>query len=216
MLLTSALLPFSSGSCETENIVGSEMNVSGKFVFPGKNRRAVAAATTPGPARRPPLALPFPTLCPALVLTPQTRTRSANPTSSEGCSGGSLPNPWGSGAWGAEPVCRAPPPRGAVCAQTRPPACSSGHREIHVIDTDYERYAILRLSLHWQRKDFHVLKYFSKPAGARAAPRRGPAGPPLSPRCPCSAQPGGRVRTRLLEVPGADRGHRALPGGPPR
>ncbi|XP_016008584.1 epididymal-specific lipocalin-8 [Rousettus aegyptiacus] len=61
----------SSGSCETENIVGSEMNVSGKFVFPG-------------------------------------------------------------------------------------------HREIHVIDTDYERYAILRLSLHWQRKDFHVLKYFTR------------------------------------------------------
>lgn len=49
-----------------------------------------------------------------------------------------------------------------------------GHREIHVIDTDYEQYAILRLSLHWQGKDFHVLKYFSKctlgwgagPAGA--------------------------------------------------
>ncbi|KAM7093882.1 epididymal-specific lipocalin-8 isoform 1-T1 [Molossus nigricans] len=61
----------SSGSCETENIVGSEVDVSGRFVFPG-------------------------------------------------------------------------------------------HREIHVIDTDYERYAILRLSLHWQGKDFHVLKYFTR------------------------------------------------------
>ncbi|EFB25254.1 hypothetical protein PANDA_022426, partial [Ailuropoda melanoleuca] len=37
-----------------------------------------------------------------------------------------------------------------------------GHREIHVIDTDYEQYAILRLSLHWQGKDFHVLKYFTR------------------------------------------------------
>ncbi|XP_006776606.1 PREDICTED: epididymal-specific lipocalin-8 [Myotis davidii] len=61
----------SSGSCETENIVGSEVDVSGRFVFPG-------------------------------------------------------------------------------------------HREIHVIDTDYERYAILRLSLHWQGRAFHVLKYFSR------------------------------------------------------
>ncbi|XP_008702494.1 epididymal-specific lipocalin-8 isoform X2 [Ursus maritimus] len=37
-----------------------------------------------------------------------------------------------------------------------------GHREVHVIDTDYEQYAILRLSLHWQGKDFHVLKYFTR------------------------------------------------------
>lgn len=89
VLLTSALLPFSSGSCETENIVGSEMNVSGKFVFPGKNRCAVAAATN---APRP-WALLFPTLCPALVLMPQTRMRSTNPTSSKGCSGAPSPTP---------------------------------------------------------------------------------------------------------------------------
>ncbi|XP_044120297.1 epididymal-specific lipocalin-8 [Neovison vison] len=37
-----------------------------------------------------------------------------------------------------------------------------GHREIHVIDTDYEQYAILRLSLRWQGKDYHVLKYFTR------------------------------------------------------
>ncbi|XP_074218805.1 epididymal-specific lipocalin-8 isoform X2 [Camelus bactrianus] len=37
-----------------------------------------------------------------------------------------------------------------------------GHREIHVIDTDYEQYAILRVSLHWQGKEFHVLKYFTR------------------------------------------------------
>ncbi|XP_066218745.1 epididymal-specific lipocalin-8 [Saccopteryx leptura] len=38
----------------------------------------------------------------------------------------------------------------------------SGRREIHVIDTDYERYAILRLTLRWQDKEFHVLKYFTR------------------------------------------------------
>nr|XP_031531983.1 epididymal-specific lipocalin-8 [Vicugna pacos] len=37
-----------------------------------------------------------------------------------------------------------------------------GHREIHVIDTDYEQYAILRVSLPWQGKEFHVLKYFTR------------------------------------------------------
>ncbi|TKC51707.1 hypothetical protein EI555_013279, partial [Monodon monoceros] len=34
------------------------------------------------------------------------------------------------------------------------------HREIQVIDTDYKQYAILRVSLHWRDKEFHVLKYF--------------------------------------------------------
>ncbi|XP_053429939.1 epididymal-specific lipocalin-8 isoform X1 [Nycticebus coucang] len=67
----STLLPFSSGSCETEKIVGSEINVSGKFAFPGQ-------------------------------------------------------------------------------------------REIQVLDTDYEGYAILRLSLLWQGREFHVLKYFTR------------------------------------------------------
>ncbi|XP_058380513.1 epididymal-specific lipocalin-8 [Diceros bicornis minor] len=37
-----------------------------------------------------------------------------------------------------------------------------GHREIRVVDTDYKRYAILRVSLLWQDKDFHVLKYFTR------------------------------------------------------
>ncbi|XP_053429948.1 epididymal-specific lipocalin-8 isoform X2 [Nycticebus coucang] len=60
-----------SGSCETEKIVGSEINVSGKFAFPGQ-------------------------------------------------------------------------------------------REIQVLDTDYEGYAILRLSLLWQGREFHVLKYFTR------------------------------------------------------
>lgn len=31
-----------------------------------------------------------------------------------------------------------------------------------MVDTDYEQYAILRVSLVWRDKDFHVLKYFSK------------------------------------------------------
>lgn len=35
--LVTTLLPFSSGSCQTEEIVSSEMNVLGKFVFPGKS-----------------------------------------------------------------------------------------------------------------------------------------------------------------------------------
>ena len=61
----------------------------------------------------------------------------------------------------------------------RPP----GHREIHVIDTDYEQDAILRVSLHWQGQDFHVLKYFSKRTprwGLASLPRPGdgPAQPP--------------------------------------
>ena len=38
----------------------------------------------------------------------------------------------------------------------------AGRREIHVIDTDYEQYAILRVSLQWQNKEFYVFKYFSK------------------------------------------------------
>uniref|UniRef100_H0VPS4 Lipocalin 8 n=1 Tax=Cavia porcellus TaxID=10141 RepID=H0VPS4_CAVPO len=37
-----------------------------------------------------------------------------------------------------------------------------GHREIHVLDTDYQHYAILRMSLLWRGKDFHVLKYFTR------------------------------------------------------
>ncbi|XP_015361147.2 epididymal-specific lipocalin-8 isoform X3 [Marmota marmota marmota] len=37
-----------------------------------------------------------------------------------------------------------------------------GHREIHVLDTDYEHYAILRVSLQWQGKEFHVFKYLTR------------------------------------------------------
>ena len=42
------------------------------------------------------------------------------------------------------------------------PLVHAGRREIHVIDTDYEQYAILRVSLQWQNKEFYVFKYFSK------------------------------------------------------
>lgn len=31
-----------------------------------------------------------------------------------------------------------------------------------MLDTDYERYTILKLTLLWQGRNFHVLKYFSK------------------------------------------------------
>ncbi|XP_040340897.1 epididymal-specific lipocalin-8 [Herpailurus yagouaroundi] len=41
-------------------------------------------------------------------------------------------------------------------------SCFPGHRETHVIDTDYEQDAIRRVSLHWQGQDFHVLKYFTR------------------------------------------------------
>nr|XP_054514614.1 epididymal-specific lipocalin-8 [Pan troglodytes] len=51
-----------------------------------------------------------------------------------------------------------------------------GHREIHVLDTDYEGYAILRVSLMWRGRNFRVLKYFSK---------LGPGG-----LCPAAALPG--------------------------
>uniref|UniRef100_A0A2I2ZLF5 Lipocalin 8 n=1 Tax=Gorilla gorilla gorilla TaxID=9595 RepID=A0A2I2ZLF5_GORGO len=37
-----------------------------------------------------------------------------------------------------------------------------GHREIHVLDTDYEGYAILRVSLMWRGRNFCVLKYFTR------------------------------------------------------
>lgn len=70
-LTVKAAYSSSRGSCETENVVGSEVDVSGKFVFPG-------------------------------------------------------------------------------------------HREIRVIDTDYERYAILQLSVAWRGEDIHVFKYFTR------------------------------------------------------
>ncbi|XP_059114788.1 epididymal-specific lipocalin-8 [Peromyscus eremicus] len=37
-----------------------------------------------------------------------------------------------------------------------------GQRKIHVLDTDYEHYTILKLSLLWQGRNFHVLKYFTR------------------------------------------------------
>ncbi|KAG8518631.1 Epididymal-specific lipocalin-8, partial [Galemys pyrenaicus] len=37
-----------------------------------------------------------------------------------------------------------------------------GSREIHVVDTDYERYAILRVALRWRGGELHVFKYFTR------------------------------------------------------
>ncbi|CAH6788709.1 Lcn8 [Phodopus roborovskii] len=37
-----------------------------------------------------------------------------------------------------------------------------GHRKIYVLETDYEHYTILKLSLLWQGRNFHVLKYFTR------------------------------------------------------
>ncbi|KAK2488481.1 hypothetical protein MC885_003737 [Smutsia gigantea] len=114
----------SLGSCETEKILGSEIDVSGKFVFPGKNHCRVAAVTSPALLARRPWPVLFGTL------------RGA-----------------GQQAHGPPPACPRPQAHGP------PPACP---RPYHVPGMDYERYAILRLSLHWQGNDFHVLKYFTR------------------------------------------------------
>ncbi|XP_031229180.1 epididymal-specific lipocalin-8 isoform X1 [Mastomys coucha] len=37
-----------------------------------------------------------------------------------------------------------------------------GNREILVLDTDYEHYTILKLTVLWQGRNFHVLKYFTR------------------------------------------------------
>lgn len=89
------------------------------------------------------------------------------------------------------PTSEAGRPQGGQSAYSlAPPPCSPGHREVRVIDTDYERYAILRLSLHWQDKDVHVLKYFSKLSQGGGSALRPPAGPLLS-LLPHSPQPRG-------------------------
>ncbi|EGW09234.1 Epididymal-specific lipocalin-8 [Cricetulus griseus] len=36
------------------------------------------------------------------------------------------------------------------------------NRKICVLETDYEHYTILKLSLLWQGRNFHVLKYFTR------------------------------------------------------
>ncbi|KAI4547617.1 hypothetical protein MG293_004172 [Ovis ammon polii] len=46
----------------------------------------------------------------------------------------------------------------------------SGRREIHVMDTDYEQYAILRVSLQWQNNEFYVFKYFTRSLGGECEP----------------------------------------------
>ncbi|MXQ97919.1 hypothetical protein E5288_WYG003975 [Bos mutus] len=46
----------------------------------------------------------------------------------------------------------------------------SGRREIHVVDTDYEQYAILRVSLQWQNHEFYVFKYFTRSLGGECEP----------------------------------------------
>ncbi|XDB55784.1 hypothetical protein AB1E18_009245 [Capra hircus] len=45
-----------------------------------------------------------------------------------------------------------------------------GRREIHVMDTDYEQYAILRVSLQWQNNEFYVFKYFTRSLGGECEP----------------------------------------------
>ena len=66
------------------------------------------------------------------------------------------------------------------------------------MDTDYEQYAILRVSLQWQNNEFYVFKYFSKPSWGggwtAAAPgdplAQAPVPPPLpsqAPTCPLRA-----------------------------
>lgn len=119
----------------------------------------------------------FPTLFPALLLMPQalpfSHQQARRPT------GAALVLPLtpgvmgGSGCWAGRywisPCTRSPgrsaDPRGAILHSLTRLAHSPGNREIHIIDTDYKHYAILQLSLRWQGKDFHVLKYYSKLPG---------------------------------------------------
>lgn len=184
----------------------------------------------PGPARQRhlawPLPTPLPTLLPTLfpILPYVSGTLSpTNPLPFKGCfSPPVLVSRVGRAVLGAEDQVW---PLGLLVRTVRPPRLLPGHREIRVIDTDYERYAILRLSVAWRGEDVHVLKYFSKlPGGRGAAVLAAPAArcwarspSPLSSCCAAhSSQPGGRLRARPLEVPGADGRHRAVPGGPAR
>ncbi|ELV13142.1 Epididymal-specific lipocalin-6 [Tupaia chinensis] len=53
-----------------------------------------------------------------------------------------------------------------------------GQREILVLDTDYEHFLILRVSLLWRGKHFHVLKYLSLWYEIAVASKTGPQSPP--------------------------------------
>ena len=57
-----------------------------------------------------------------------------------------------------------------------------------MIDTDYEQFAILRVSLHWRDKEFHVLKYFSKLPLGGAGPLWSSWGPPSPGPCAPTAR----------------------------
>lgn len=58
-----------------------------------------------------------------------------------------------------------------------------------MLDTDYQHYAILRMSLLWRGKDFHVLKYFSKLRREGGSALCRPGLP--SSFCTCSSESGG-------------------------
>ncbi|XP_048669390.1 epididymal-specific lipocalin-8 isoform X1 [Marmota marmota marmota] len=156
------MLPSSSGSCTTEKVVGSGRDAAvGKFAFPGK--------------------------CPAL---PGGRSFLPTPSNSwPCCSVGLFPGSLGAGPPSPQAPWVTlqgllPPPRASregprlvrnrmklgpagLASQVTPSGCPTllspaGHREIHVLDTDYEHYAILRVSLQWQGKEFHVFKYLTR------------------------------------------------------
>ncbi|XP_047624932.1 uncharacterized protein LOC125120547 isoform X2 [Phacochoerus africanus] len=112
----------------------------------------------------------------ALLLRPQSPILPPTTWSSfQGCRSPPLPDPsvlggpgtgWGENGVGPAdpgPPRSASPRGGARPARACPlPLAATGRREIHVIDIDYEQYAILRVSHLWQGREFHVLKYFTR------------------------------------------------------
>ncbi|XP_044899843.1 epididymal-specific lipocalin-8 isoform X2 [Felis catus] len=168
----------------------------GDPAFPGKNRCPVVTVTTPSPCT--PALLGLAVSCAVPHAVPCAPPHAPDPPILSAQTGSSFK------AWVPPALCLVlleglvlgrdrmesdlaqPGARGL--SSPRPP----GHREIHVIDTDYEQDAIQRVSLHWQGQDFHMLKYFSK-----RTPWWGPASLP----CPGvgPAQPPGVPTARSLE-----------------
>uniref|UniRef100_A0ABI8AK18 Epididymal-specific lipocalin-8 n=1 Tax=Felis catus TaxID=9685 RepID=A0ABI8AK18_FELCA len=138
----------------------------GDPAFPGKNRCPVVTVTTPSPCT--PALLGLAVSCAVPHAVPCAPPHAPDPPILSAQTGSSFK------AWVPPALCLVlleglvlgrdrmesdlaqPGARGL--SSPRPP----GHREIHVIDTDYEQDAIQRVSLHWQGQDFHMLKYFTR------------------------------------------------------
>ncbi|XP_014385152.1 PREDICTED: epididymal-specific lipocalin-8 [Myotis brandtii] len=158
----------SSGSCETENIVGSEVDVSGRFVFPGHREIHVIDTDYEHYAI---LRLSLRWQGRAFHVLKYFSKRLAGPRS---C--------WFSGFWYEiafasklrEPKARkvvavlVEPERGHLALTTSYEESFMGDKEISVVSTDYETYAILDVQLHRGAASIRVLKlYRLGPLGRR-------------------------------------------------